>query len=97
MLQQDEPDDYVVATGETHSVREFCELAFDRVGLDWEKYVVVDEKFFRPGRGRPAGRRLVARPDEVLGWEPKTSFEGLVHLMVDADVALLEGKLKGIA
>ena len=48
MLQQDEPDDYVVATGETHSVREFCELAFDRVGLDWEKYVIIDEKFFRP-------------------------------------------------
>ena len=50
MLQQDEPDDYVVATGETHTVREFCELAFDHVGLDWEKYVVVDQKFFRPPR-----------------------------------------------
>ena len=48
MLQQDEPDDYVVATGETHSVREFCELAFEHVGLDWEEHVVIDEKFFRP-------------------------------------------------
>ncbi len=96
MLQQDEPDDYVVATGETHSVREFCELAFDRVGLDWEKYVVVDEKFFRPAEvDLLVGDSSKAR--RVLGWEPKTSFEGLVHLMVDADIALLEGKLKGIA
>jgi GDPmannose 4,6-dehydratase len=96
MLQQDAPDDYVVATGETHSVREFCQLAFDRVGLDWEKYVVVDEKFFRPAEvDLLVGDSSKART--VLGWEPKTSFEGLVHLMVDADVALLEGKLKGIA
>jgi GDPmannose 4,6-dehydratase len=96
MLQQDEPDDYVVATGETHSVREFCELAFDRVGLDWEKYVVIDEKFFRPAEvDLLVGDSSKAR--RVLGWEPKTSFDGLVHLMVDADVALLEGKLKGIA
>jgi GDPmannose 4,6-dehydratase len=96
MLQQDAPDDYVVATGETHSVREFCQLAFDRVGLDWEKYVVVDEKFFRPAEvDLLVGDCSKART--VLGWEPKTSFEGLVHLMVDADVALLEGKLKGIA
>jgi GDPmannose 4,6-dehydratase len=96
MLQQDEPDDYVVATGQTHSVREFCELAFDRVGLDWEKYVVIDEKFFRPAEvDLLVGDSSKAR--RVLGWEPKTSFEGLVHLMVDADVALLEGKLKGIA
>jgi GDPmannose 4,6-dehydratase len=96
MLQQDEPDDYVVATGETHSVREFCELAFDRVGLDWEKYVIVDEKFFRPAEvDLLVGDSSKAR--RVLGWEPRTSFESLVHLMVDADVALLEGKLKGIA
>jgi GDPmannose 4,6-dehydratase len=96
MLQQDEPDDYVVATGETHSVREFCQLAFDRVGLDWEKYVVVDEKFFRPAEvDLLVGDASKAR--KVLGWEPKTTFEGLVNLMVDADVALLEGRLKGIA
>ena len=86
MLQQVEPDDYVVATGATHSVREFCELAFDRVGLDWEKYVVVDEKFFRPAEvDLLVGDSSKAR--RVLGWEPRTSFEGLVHLMVDADVA----------
>jgi GDPmannose 4,6-dehydratase len=96
MLQQDEPDDYVVATGETHSVREFCELAFDRVGLDWEKYVVVDEKFFRPAEvDLLVGDSTKAR--QVLGWKPETTFEGLVSLMVDADVELLEGKLKGIA
>ena len=96
MLQQDEPDDYVVATGETHSVREFCELAFERVGLDWEKYVVVDERFFRPAEvDLLVGDASKAR--QVLGWEPRTTFEELVNLMVDADVALLEGKLKGIA
>jgi len=96
MLQQDEPDDYVVATGETHTVREFCQLAFDRVGLDWEKYVVVDEKFFRPAEvDLLVGDSSKAR--KVLGWEPKTSFPELVNLMVDADVALLEGKLKGFA
>jgi GDPmannose 4,6-dehydratase len=96
MLQQDEPDDYVVATGETHSVREFCELAFDRVGLDWQKYVVIDEKFFRPAEvDLLVGDASKAR--DVLGWKPQTSFEGLVNLMVDADLALLEGRLKGIA
>jgi GDPmannose 4,6-dehydratase len=96
MLQQDEPDDYVVATGETHSVREFCQLAFDRVGLDWEKYVVIDEKFFRPAEvDLLVGDSSKAR--KVLGWEPRTPFNELVNLMVDADLALLEGKLKGIA
>jgi GDPmannose 4,6-dehydratase len=96
MLQQDEPDDYVIATGETHTVREFCQLAFDHVGLDWEKYVVIDEKFFRPAEvDLLVGDASKAR--KVLGWEPRTTFEDLVSLMVDADVALLEGKLKGIA
>jgi GDPmannose 4,6-dehydratase len=96
MLQQDTPDDYVIATGETHSVRELCELAFDRVGLDWEKYVVVDERFVRPAEvDLLVGDAAKAR--QVLGWKPRTTFEELVNLMVDADVALLEGKLKGIA
>jgi GDPmannose 4,6-dehydratase len=96
MLQQDTPDDYVIATGDTHSVRELCELAFDRVGLDWEKYVVVDERFFRPAEvDLLVGDASKAR--RVLGWKPRTTFEELVNLMVDADVALLEGKLKGIA
>jgi GDPmannose 4,6-dehydratase len=96
MLQQDSPDDYVIATGETHSVRELCEVAFAHVGLDWEKHTVVDEKFFRPAEvdlliGDPA------KAQKVLGWEPTTSFEELVHMMVDADRALLEGKLRGIS
>jgi GDPmannose 4,6-dehydratase len=77
-------------------VREFCELAFDRVGLDWEKFVVVDERFFRPAEvDLLVGDASKAR--RVLRWKPKTTFEDLVNLMVDADLALLEGKLKGIA
>jgi GDPmannose 4,6-dehydratase len=96
MLQQDTPDDFVVATGETHSVREFCEVAFDRVGLDWEQYVVVDDKFFRPAEvdlliGDPK------KAESVLGWKPKTSFAELVQTMVDADVDFLSGKLKPIS
>ena len=86
MLQQDEPSDFVVATGETHSVREFCELAFGHVGLDYTDHVVIDERFFRPAEvellvGEPT------RAAEVLGWKPSTSFEDLVRLIVDADVA----------
>ncbi|HMS46095.1 MAG: GDP-mannose 4,6-dehydratase [Candidatus Microthrix subdominans] len=96
MLQQDEPDDYVVSTGDTHSVREFCQVAFDRVGLNWENHVTVDEKFFRPAEvdllvGDPAKAR------KVLDWTPKTDFEQLVHMMVDADMALLSGKLDHLA
>jgi GDPmannose 4,6-dehydratase len=86
MLQRDEPGDYIVATGETHSVRELCELAFDRVGLDWERYVVVDETFFRPAEvDLLQGDASKARAE--LGWEPKVDFRGLVEMMVDADVA----------
>jgi len=96
MLQQDEPDDYVVATGETHSVREFCELAFGRVDLDWEQYVKVDEKFFRPAEvdllvGSPA------KAKRQLDWEPQTPFPELVNMMVDADVALLSGDLRDLS
>ncbi|QYG93786.1 GDP-mannose 4,6-dehydratase [Iamia sp. SCSIO 61187] len=92
MLQQDSPDDYVVATGETHPVREFCELAFGHLDLDWEQYVKVDERFYRPAEvdlliGTPA------KAKEKLGWEPKTSFPDLVTMMVDADMDLLSGKL----
>jgi GDPmannose 4,6-dehydratase len=90
MLQQDEPDDYVVSTGETHSVREFCELAFSHAGLDWEKYVVQDQRFFRPAEvDLLVGNSTKARTK--LGWTPRTSFADLVRLMVDADLALLEG------
>ena len=90
MLQEDEPDDYVVSTGETHSVREFCELAFNHVGLDWEKYVVQDQRFFRPAEvDLLVGNSAKARTK--LGWTPRTAFADLVRLMVDADLALLEG------
>ncbi|MGI8754289.1 MAG: GDP-mannose 4,6-dehydratase [Acidimicrobiales bacterium] len=96
MLQQDAPDDFVVCTGETHAVREFCELAFGRVDLDWEQYVKVDEKFFRPAEvdllvGSPA------KAAKMLDWEPSTSLPDLVHMMVDADMALLSGGLDSIA
>jgi GDPmannose 4,6-dehydratase len=86
MLQQEKPDDYVIATGETHSVREFVEASFEYAGLDWQKYVVVDEKYFRPAEvdlllGDPA------KAKKVLGWQPRVGFKDLVKLMVDADLA----------
>ncbi len=89
MLQQDRPDDYVVATGETHAVREFCQVAFDCLGLDWEKYVVVDPKFYRPAEvdllvGDPSKAR------RVLRWEPSVTFRDLVRIMVEADMADLQ-------
>jgi GDPmannose 4,6-dehydratase len=85
MLQQPEPDDYVIATGETHSVREFCELAFSAVQLDYHDYVRVDERFFRPAEVELlVGDASKAR--RVLGWEPKTSFQSLVREMVLEDV-----------
>ncbi len=91
MLQQDEADNYVIATGETHSVGELCEIAFDYVGLDWHQYVVQDERFMRPaevdllvGDASKAGR--------VLGWEPTVSFRELIEMMVDADLGALEGQ-----
>ncbi len=96
MLQQDTPDDYVICTGETHSVREFCELAFSRVGLDYQDHVVVDERFFRPAEVELlVGDATKAR--ERLGWAPKTSFPQLVEMMVDADLALLEGRLRNLS
>ncbi len=85
MLQQDEPDDYLVATGKAHSIREFLELAFGSVSIkDWDKYVVVDPKFFRPcDVPYLCGRATKAK--EVLGWEPKISFKELVYAMVQSD------------
>jgi len=89
MLQQDEPDDYVIATGETHSIREMCEVAFGHLGLDYRDYVVSDERFFRPaevdllvGDASKAGRKL--------GWKPTVSFTELMCMMVDADMQALE-------
>jgi len=85
MLQQPKPDDYVVATGETHSVAEFCQLAFARAGLEWEGRVVLDPTLVRPAEvDRLVGDASKAR--RVLGWRPKTSFRGLVEMMVDADL-----------
>jgi GDPmannose 4,6-dehydratase len=89
MLQQDHPDDYVVATGETHSVREFCQVAFDHVGLDWEKHVVVDPKFYRPAEVD----LLVGDPGKakrVLNWEPSVTFQDLARIMVEADLTGLQ-------
>jgi GDPmannose 4,6-dehydratase len=87
MLQQDKPDDYVVGTNETHSVKEFCEVAFARVGLDWQKYVKYDARYERPAEvdlliGDPA------KAKRQLGWEPKVLFKELVEIMVDHDLAL---------
>ena len=89
MLQQDKPDDYVVGSGETHSVRELCEVAFGYLGLDWEKYVLVDPRFYRPAEVD----LLVSDPSKarrVLAWEPTVSFEELVKMMVDADLKALQ-------
>lgn len=85
MLQQEEPDDYVVATGETHSVKEFLEIAFGYVGLQWQDYVAFDERYLRPAEvdlliGDPS------KAKQKLGWEPSVSFEELVRLMVNADL-----------
>ncbi|WP_322489111.1 GDP-mannose 4,6-dehydratase [Chloroflexus sp.] len=93
MLQQDQPDDYVIATGETHSVREFCELAFSYVGLDYRDYVVVDQRFMRPAEvdlliGDPSKAR------QKLGWQPRTSFPELVQMMVEADLQLVKEQMR---
>jgi GDPmannose 4,6-dehydratase len=91
MLQQEQPDDYVVATGEAHSVREFAEIAFACVGLDYKDYVVIDPKFFRPAEaqlllGNPA------KAKKVLGWEPEYTFRELVEGMVQEDLKRLSGQ-----
>jgi GDPmannose 4,6-dehydratase len=94
MLQQSEPDDYVVATGETHSVKDFLKLAFGHVGLDWEKYVEIDPKFYRPAEvDQLVGDATKAH--KKLGWTPKTKFADLVRLMVDTDMQLLKSQSAG--
>jgi len=90
MLQQEEPDDFVIATGIDHSIGDFCRIAFERAGLDWEEYVVVDEALKRPPeevilRGDPS------KAHQLLGWEPRVNFEELVHMMVDYDLEVLGG------
>jgi GDPmannose 4,6-dehydratase len=94
MLQQESPDDFVIATGEAHTVQEFCASAFDRAGLDWERYVEVDSRYFRPAEvDHLVGDASKARRE--LDWEPKTRFADLVRIMVDADIQLLDDELSG--
>jgi GDPmannose 4,6-dehydratase len=91
MLQQEKPDNYVIATGETHTVEELVKTAFDYLNLDWKKYVKIDPKFIRPAEVE----LLIgdsAKAKNELGWSPKYSFEELVKMMVDADYKLLKGK-----
>jgi GDPmannose 4,6-dehydratase len=97
MLQQDQSDDYVIATNETHSIREFLDAAFGHVGLDWKKYVEIDPRYYRPAEVEV----LIGdynKAKRKLGWEPATKFADLVRLMVDADIKLLkdhrEGRIK---
>lgn len=93
MLQLDEPDDFVICTGETRTVREFCEKAFSRVGLDADEHIVIDEKFYRPAEvDLLVGDR--AKAESILGWRPTVDFTGLVEMMVDADMALVERRLR---
>lgn len=92
MMQTDQPDNFVVGTGETHSVREFCELAFGSVDLDYKKYVVQDDRFYRPAEVD----LLISDPSKVkkeLGWEPTVDFEGLVQMMVTADMQTLQNEV----
>jgi GDPmannose 4,6-dehydratase len=94
MLQVDQPDDFVVASGETHSVREFLEAAFEHAGMDWEPYVEIDPRYFRPAEvdmllGDPS------KAKQQLGWEARVGFDELVRIMVDADIETLENQLAG--
>jgi len=94
MLQQDKPDDYVIATNETHSIKEFLDLAFTYVNLDWQKYVEFDERYLRPAEVELLiGDSTKAR--QQLNWEPSVTFQELVHLMVDADMKALEEQGRG--
>jgi len=92
MLQEKKPDDYVIATGVAHSVRELCEAAFDHVGLNWKKHVVIDKQFIRPAEvAHLLGDSRKAR--KKLGWKPKVDFRGLVNMMVDADLERVEREI----
>jgi GDPmannose 4,6-dehydratase len=94
MLQQGQPDDYVIGTGEAHSVREFVEAAFSHAGLDWQDHVRIDSRYFRPAEVDDL-RADITKARTILGWEPTVGFGELVRMMVDADVADLRRKLKG--
>jgi GDPmannose 4,6-dehydratase len=94
MLQRDEPDDYVIASGETHSVREFSELAFSHVGLNYQDYLSSDERFFRPAEVHQL-RGDYSKGNNILGWKPTVSFKELIKMMVEADLkALSEQKIR---
>jgi GDPmannose 4,6-dehydratase len=94
MLQQDEPDDYVIGTGEAHSVREFVEAAFNHVGLDWEEYVAIDKRFLRPAEVEFL-QADCSKVQRTIKWEPTVRFDELVKIMVDADMKEVETKLAG--
>jgi GDPmannose 4,6-dehydratase len=94
MLQQAEPDDYVIATGETHTVREFLEIAFSRVGLDWKRHVEIDPKYFRPAEVDVL-QGNAEKAEKKLGWKPRVKLTELAHMMADADVELVKGELYG--
>lgn len=85
MLQQDEPDDYVIATGETHTVREFMEIAFDKAGLRWQDYVIIDQRLMRPHEV-PFLQGDASKAKKILGWEPKVNFQSLVEMMYQSDL-----------
>ena len=91
MLQQEKPGDYVLATGENHSVREFAEIAFGHIGLDWKKYVMKDEKLYRPAEVNLL-QGDYSKAKKVLGWKPKVKFDKLIRMMVDADLQYLQAK-----
>ncbi len=89
MLQQEKPEDYVVATGKSHTVRELCQAAFGHVGLDYRKYVDIDPRYYRPTEVDDL-RGDAYKAERQLGWRPKTSFEELIRLMMEADLELAE-------
>lgn len=93
MLQQEKADDYVIATGQQHTVQEMCEIAFSHVGLDWKKHVVTDPNFYRPAEVHTLLGDCTKAKDE-LGWEPETSFAQLIEMMVDADMARVKSEIK---
>ena len=95
MLQQELPDDYVLATGQTYSVRELLDAAFSRLDLDWKRHVELDPRYLRPAE---VDLLLgdASKAHKKLGWKPKVGFQELVHMMVDADVALVQQRIHGI-
>jgi GDPmannose 4,6-dehydratase len=93
MLQQEEPEDFVIATGESHSVKEFLEEAFNYLDLDWERYVKIDPRYFRPTEVESL-RGDASKAKNKLGWEPKVTFKELVHMMVDADIKNLQDMIR---